>query len=53
MIQQIIIVLIFAVAIGYLGRMVFRSFKAKEGCEADCKCGVAGDVKIRKVKATN
>jgi hypothetical protein len=47
MIQQIIIGLIFIVALIYLGRMVYRSFKANEGCASGCgKCGAIDFKKI-------
>lgn len=49
MIQSILIGLIFAAAAFYLGRMVYRSFQAKEGCASGCgKCGVADIDKIVK-----
>ena len=40
MIQQIILLIIFMIALFYLGRIVYRSFKLKEGagCETNCKC---------------
>jgi hypothetical protein len=40
MIQQIIILALFVMAAIYLGRMLYRSFQAKNACEAGCgKCG--------------
>ncbi|PST84790.1 FeoB-associated Cys-rich membrane protein [Pedobacter yulinensis] len=40
-IQKIIVAIIFALALFYIGRMVFRSLRSKEeGCGGNCKCGV-------------
>ena len=39
--QELIIFLIFAAAVGYLGRRVYRSFAKKEaGCGKGCGCAV-------------
>jgi hypothetical protein len=38
--QLIIVLLIFAAAVFYLGRMLYRSVTAKKSCGANCKCGV-------------
>jgi FeoB-associated Cys-rich membrane protein len=49
MIQQILIALIFLGAAFYLGRMVYRSFQAKNACTSGCgKCAVADLKKIEK-----
>lgn len=40
MIQTVIIVLLFAAALFYVGRMIYISFTAKKGCGTNCKCGV-------------
>ncbi|WDF55097.1 FeoB-associated Cys-rich membrane protein [Mucilaginibacter sp. KACC 22063] len=40
MIQTVIIVLLFAAALFYVGRMIYKSFTAKKGCGSNCKCGV-------------
>lgn len=41
MIQNIIIVALFAFALFYIGRMIYRSFTKKTGCASGCgKCGV-------------
>jgi bacterioferritin-associated ferredoxin len=49
MFQQVLIGLIFAGAAFYLGRTVYRSFQAKEGCGSGCgKCGVADLEKAEK-----
>jgi len=39
-IQMFLIVLLFAAAIFYVGRMILFSFKSKNGCSGNCKCGV-------------
>jgi hypothetical protein len=40
-IQMVFIILIFAAAVFYVGRIIFRSLSPKSGgCAANCKCGV-------------
>lgn len=39
-IQAIIIVLLFATAVFYVGLLVYKSVAAKKGCGSNCKCGV-------------
>ncbi|WP_310103208.1 FeoB-associated Cys-rich membrane protein [Mucilaginibacter pocheonensis] len=39
-IQTIIVVILFASALFYIGRMVYKSLTAKKGCGGNCKCGV-------------
>jgi hypothetical protein len=39
-IQAIIIFIIFAAAVFYVGRMMYRNLFAKKGCGENCKCGV-------------
>ncbi|WP_091150151.1 FeoB-associated Cys-rich membrane protein [Mucilaginibacter pineti] len=39
-IQAIIIIVLFAAAIFYIGRMMYKSLTAKKGCGGNCKCGV-------------
>ena len=40
-IQEIIVAVIFAVALFYLGRMIYRSLSSDKGCASNCgKCGV-------------
>ncbi|WP_129714208.1 FeoB-associated Cys-rich membrane protein [Pedobacter sp. SYP-B3415] len=40
-IQKVIVILVFAAALFYIGRMVYRSLRTKEeGCGGNCKCGV-------------
>jgi hypothetical protein len=43
MIQEIVIGIIFILALVYIGRMIFKSFQTKSaGCATGCgKCGVA------------
>jgi len=49
MIQQIAVVLIFAGAVGYVGRLVYKSFQAKSSCATGCgKCAVVDFEKIEK-----
>ncbi len=40
MIQYIIIFALFAAAVFYVGRMIYKSVTAKKSCGANCKCGV-------------
>jgi len=47
MIQQIIIIALFSAAAFYLGRLIYRSFQAKNICETGCgKCGALDLQKI-------
>jgi len=39
-IQLIIVLLLFAAAVLYVGRMVYKSIAVKKGCGSNCKCGV-------------
>lgn len=49
MIQELLIGTIFLFALGYLGRMLYRSFQAKKSCATGCgKCGVVDFEKIEK-----
>lgn len=48
MIQQIIIICLFIGAAVYLGRLLYRSFHAKNACEAGC--GKCGAVDLRKIE---
>lgn len=48
MIQQITIILAFIAAVAYLGRMVFRSFQTKKGCDTNCKCDTAKAINFPK-----
>ena len=39
-IQEIIMIILFAVALFYIGRTFYRSLNAKKGCASGCgKCG--------------
>lgn len=38
--QMIIIIILFAGALFYVGRMLYNSIAAKKGCGSNCKCGV-------------
>ena len=39
-IQEIVVSVLFAGALFYVGRIVYRSFQAKSACGTNCKCGV-------------
>jgi hypothetical protein len=39
-IQAILVILLFAGALFYIGRMLYRSMFVKKGCGENCKCGV-------------
>jgi hypothetical protein len=39
--QQILLIALFASAVAYLGYIVYKSFSAKSGCASGCgKCGI-------------
>jgi hypothetical protein len=47
MIQQILVGLVFAAALFYVGRLLYRSFQAKSACSTGCgKCGAVDFQKI-------
>lgn len=49
MIQQILIAVFFGGSAVYLGRLIYRSFQAKNACESGCgKCGAVDLQKIEK-----
>jgi hypothetical protein len=49
MIQQVIVFLIFAGAVFYIGRLLYRSLQAKSVCASGCgKCGAVDFNKIEK-----
>jgi len=52
MIQQLLIAILFLTAVVYLGRIGWRSWRAKNACEAGCgKCKVADvglDINLKK-----
>jgi len=39
-IQVILVILLFAAAVFYVGRMLYKSLTAKKSCGGNCKCGV-------------
>jgi len=39
-IQVIIIAILFAAAVFYVGRLVYKNLFTKKGCGTNCKCGV-------------
>nr|WP_294791504.1 FeoB-associated Cys-rich membrane protein [uncultured Mucilaginibacter sp.] len=39
-IQTIIVILLFAGALFYVGRMVYKNLFTKKSCGGNCKCGV-------------
>jgi hypothetical protein len=48
MFQQVVIILLFAAALAYLGRMIYRSFQSKS-CATGCgKCSTIDFDKIEK-----
>jgi len=38
--QLIVVALLFAVALFYLGRTIYKSVSSKKSCGENCKCGV-------------
>jgi hypothetical protein len=49
MFQQVAVALIFAGAIGYVGRLIYRNFQAKSSCASGCgKCAVVDFQKVEK-----
>jgi len=39
-IQLIIIAILFAAAVFYVGRLMYKNLFAKKSCGSNCKCGV-------------
>jgi hypothetical protein len=39
-VQVIIIAILFAAAVFYVGRMVYKNLFTKKNCGSNCKCGV-------------
>ncbi len=39
-IQTVIVILLFAGALFYVGRLVYKSLFTKKSCGGNCKCGV-------------
>ncbi|HEY9048373.1 MAG TPA: FeoB-associated Cys-rich membrane protein [Ohtaekwangia sp.] len=51
MIQNVIVALVFALALVYIGRMLYRNFKAKSACESGCgKCGATSSLDFAKIE---
>ncbi|RIJ37602.1 FeoB-associated Cys-rich membrane protein [Pontibacter oryzae] len=48
MIQHILILLIFLVAVAYMARMLYRSFAAKSGCAKGC--GACSTIDFKKIQ---
>ncbi|NDK54895.1 FeoB-associated Cys-rich membrane protein [Pontibacter fetidus] len=49
MVQQIIILLLFIVAVAYMVRMLYRTFSSKaEGCAKSC--GACGGIDFKKIE---
>jgi FeoB-associated Cys-rich membrane protein len=48
MVQEIIIGILFVLALFFLGRMVYRAFTQKENCSAGCSCS---NVSIKEIEA--
>jgi len=49
MIQQILVLLIFAGAVVYVVSLLYKSFRAEKGCSSGCgKCGAVDFNKISK-----
>jgi hypothetical protein len=58
MIQQIIIAFVFLLAVAYVGRLIYKSFRGKSACASGCgKCGavdfnkIEAQIKAREQKA--
>jgi hypothetical protein len=50
-IQAIIIFILFAAAIFYVCRLIYKNLFAKKSCGSNCKCGVDfSDINIDKAK---
>ena len=48
MIQEINVILIFVMALAYLGRLVYRNFTAKSGCPKGC--GSCSTIDFKKIE---
>jgi hypothetical protein len=49
MIQEILVGIVFLVALGYIASLVYTNLQAKKACASGCgKCGVADLEKIEK-----
>lgn len=38
--QVVIVIMLFAAAIFYVGRLFYKNLFTKKGCGSNCKCGV-------------
>lgn len=38
--QEILVFVLFAVAIFYVGKTIYRNLSPKKGCGQNCKCGI-------------
>ncbi|MFM6954721.1 MAG: FeoB-associated Cys-rich membrane protein [Sphingobacteriaceae bacterium] len=38
--QDIAVVVLFVLALAYVGRLLYRNFRARNNCGGSCKCGV-------------
>jgi hypothetical protein len=47
MLQQVLVLIIFAGSIAYVGRLAYKSFQSKTGCDSGCgKCGAVDFARI-------
>jgi hypothetical protein len=47
MVQEVLVVLLFVVALSYLGRLIYKQFQAKAACASGCgKCSIVDFKKI-------
>jgi hypothetical protein len=50
--QELIVIALFAVAMFYIGSIIYRNLQPKKGCGSNCKCGVDfSDLKIPEEKS--
>lgn len=41
MLQQLVVIILFLIAAGYLGYLIYQSFQARSGCSSGCgSCGI-------------
>lgn len=38
--QEIVVICLFAAAMVYIGRMIYKNLNTKKGCGHNCKCGI-------------
>jgi hypothetical protein len=48
-VQEVLVILLFAIALLYIARIVYKNLQSKNGCSSGCgKCGVDfSDVKVK------